>query len=66
MAKYNAKSPTLFIKTALIADLLASGLKYQKFINKYEANPIPSHPKKNCIKFDDSTIISIKKVKIFI
>jgi hypothetical protein len=40
-------SPILFIKIALIADLLACTLVYQKFINKYEDKPTPSHPINN-------------------
>jgi hypothetical protein len=47
---------------AFTADLLASALDDQKFINKYESKPIPSQPKKNCIKFEDNTNTNIKNV----
>lgn len=57
-------SPNLFIIIAFIADLLASGLAYQKFINKNEDKPIPSHPIKSWTILPDVTIKAIKKVKI--
>jgi hypothetical protein len=44
IANKSPKSPTRFTKTALIALLFACNLENQKLINKYEANPIPSHP----------------------
>jgi hypothetical protein len=47
---------------ALIADLLACILVYQKFISKYEANPIPSQPKNITSKLSADISISMKNV----
>lgn len=47
IAKSKQKSPILFNKTALIADLTACNLVDQNPINKYEHIPTPSHAKKN-------------------
>jgi hypothetical protein len=55
-------SAILFIIIAFKAALLANILVNQKFINKYEHKPTPSQPTNNCIKLDDVTNISIKKV----
>lgn len=63
MQKYSPKSPILFKKIALFAERFASGLSYQKFINKYDITPIPSQPTNNCIKFVEDTIININNVK---
>lgn len=62
-AIYKKKSPTLFRNIAFNADLLASGLTFQKLINRYELIPIPSHPRKNCNMLEAKTITTIKKVK---
>ena len=58
----NAKSPTLFIIIALIAALFACIRWNQKFINKYEHKPTPSHPTNICNKLSPVTKIIIKKV----
>ncbi|MPN53668.1 hypothetical protein SDC9_201332 [bioreactor metagenome] len=52
----------LFVNTAIILDLFAPTLVYQKLINKYEQIPTPSQPINNCIKLLAVTRISIKKV----
>jgi hypothetical protein len=56
------RSPILFISIALIEDLLACTLVFQKLINKKEHKPIPSQPKKSCTKLSLVTKINIKKV----
>jgi hypothetical protein len=48
--------------SAFIAALLAWTLVNQKFINKYEHKPTPSHPRKSCKKLSPVTSIIIKKV----
>jgi hypothetical protein len=60
----NAKptSPILLITIAFIADLFAWILVYQKFINKYEHNPTPSHPINNCNRLSPVTNIIMKNV----
>lgn len=61
---YNKKkSPTLFTRTAFIAEILACFLVYQKFISKYEQIPTNSQPIKNWTKSDEVTKINIQKVK---
>ena len=55
-------SPTLFTAIACIAALFACILVYQKFINKYEHNPTPSHPINNCITFSPVTNTIMKNV----
>ena len=51
-----------FIIIAFNAALLAKIREYQKFINKYEHKPTPSHPINIWIKLSAVTKISIKKV----
>jgi hypothetical protein len=62
-AIYKKKSPILFKNIAFNADLLASGLIFQKLIKRYELIPMPSQPKKNCTMLEAKTITTIKKVK---
>jgi hypothetical protein len=57
-----ATSPTLFTIIALIADLFACNLVYQKLINKYEHNPTPSHPINNCKMLSAVTKTNMKNV----
>jgi hypothetical protein len=57
-----AASPTLFTIIALIADLLACNLVYQKLIKRYEHSPTPSQPINNCKILSAVTNISMKKV----
>jgi len=62
IAKTSPKSPTLFTNIALIADLPACILVNQKLISRYDAKPIPSHPKNITTKLSAVTKISIKNV----
>ena len=57
------ESPTLFTINALIADLFANILVFQKPINKYEHMPTPSQPKNKSIRLSALTKINIKKLK---
>jgi hypothetical protein len=52
--KYIPKSPKRFIIIAFIADLFACILVNQKFINKYEDKPTPSHAKNKYKKLFDN------------
>lgn len=58
----NAKSPTLFNIIAFIADLFACTRELQKFINKYEQIPTPSHPTNKTTKLSPVINIIIKNV----
>jgi|TARA_B100001250_G_scaffold413773_1_gene449029 hypothetical protein len=56
------RSPTRLTSIAFIADLLACIRVCQKLINKYEAKPIPSHPKNMTIKLSAATKNNINPV----
>ena len=60
--KNRNKSLTLLTKTAFNAALLAAILEYQKFINKKEHNPTPSHPQKINNKLSPTINNNMKKV----
>lgn len=62
IAKINATSPILFTNIALSAALLAWRRVNQKFINKYEQSPTPSHPKNNIKMLSLLTSNNIKTV----
>ena len=60
----NPKSPTWLTSIAFIATLSARSHVNQKWINKYEARPTPSHPRNNWRELSPITNIGIKKVRM--
>lgn len=63
IAKARPISPTRFTSIALIADLPAWILLFQKLISMNEAKPIPSHPRNMTKKLSAVTKSNINPVK---